>query len=135
MSLNLPSLAESDKPPAKHVGSAGGLYVYYKSLTCLLKSRDRAVAEKPREQKAKRRVQPKDPRSAPARTEAMGIMPCEPMLIRLFTLLSLSLSTTRMTFVVTGMLIEEIRKPMSTHPMPKAIRNTLIPVPRSTKIR
>ena len=64
---------------------------------------------KPREQNASRTELPKASRSTPASTDAIGSIPCEQMLVRLFTLLSLSLSTIRMIAVVTGMLIQEIK--------------------------
>ena len=92
-----------------------------------------AVTVKPKEQKASRTVLPKAFRITPASTDAMGIIPCEPMLVRLLTLLSLSLSTIRMIAVVTGMLIQEIKNPIIAQPRLNAIRNALIRAPRSTK--
>ena len=74
----------------------------------LLTSMRIAVIVKPTEQKISSGVEPIDWRIAPARTEAMGIMPWEPMLVMLLTLLSISLSTTRMRAVLVGMFMNEI---------------------------
>ena len=65
----------------------------YMVLTFLLVNIRIAVIVKPTAQIAKSTVLPKAWSAAPANTEAIGIIPCEPMLIRLSTLLSLSFST------------------------------------------
>ena len=105
----------------------------HNSLTCRLDKREMAVTVKPKEQKARRTVLPKASRITPASTDARGIIPCEPMPVRLLTLLSLSLSTIRMIAVVTGMLIQEIKNPTIAQPRLNATRNALIRAPRSTK--
>ena len=93
--------------PCSRVGNyfaiTDGVYcTYHNSLTCRLNNRDMAVTVKPKEQKASRTLLPKASRITPASTDAMRIIPCEPMLVKLFTLLSLSLSTIRIIAVVTG---------------------------------
>ena len=61
-----------------------------------------AVAKNPIVQVSKSAVLPNPCRTAPASTEAIGISPCDEMLMTLLTLLSLSRSTMRMSVVVVG---------------------------------
>ena len=59
---------------------------------------------KPAAQIASRMALPKVWSAAPASAEAMGIIPCEPTLTRLPTLLSLFFSTLRWSAVLSGIL-------------------------------
>ena len=92
-------------------------------LTDLFRSISTAVTVKPMVQTNSSTVEPKDWITAPASTEAMGVMPWEPMLVRLLTLLSLSWSTMRMMAVLAGTLIQAIIRPTTRQPEQKETRN------------
>ena len=106
--------------------------IYHSSLTGLLISSITAVAVNPRAQMNSSTVEPKDCRTAPAMTEAIGIMPWELTLVMLLTLLSLSLSTIRMMAVLTGILMAESRTPVRKLPAQKITRKAFRLFPRST---
>ena len=86
----------------------------------------------PNAQKNSRTDEPKDCRTRPARTDAMGIIPWQPMLMMLLTLLSLSLSTTRMIAVLIGMLMKASNRPVTQPTAQNAGRKTFRLFPRST---
>ena len=100
----------SYKPPAAF------LYIPYNDLTCLFVKSRTAVIVNPTAQTAKSIVLPKVWSAAPANTEAIGIIPCDPTLRRLPTLLSLFFSTLRCNVVLRGILIKESRNPITRHP-------------------
>ena len=98
--------------------------VFYNSRSGLLERHKSAVAVKPAAQMNSSAEEPRDWRTAPASTEATGIMPWEPMLMMLLTLLSLSRSTMRIMAVLTGILIQDTRKPIARQPRQNTIRKT-----------
>ena len=105
----------------------------YIERTCLFVNSKTAVIVSPAAQMARSTALPKAWSAAPASTEAIGVIPCEPTLTRLLTLLSLLLSTLRWIVVLRGILIKESRNPITRHPAQNSSKNAFKETPVDTR--